>query len=60
MRGSMRTRSLPASTVSPISDVSSRISPEAFDFTSTVATGSIVPEASTVTFTSPRVTVAVS
>src|SRR5688572_14224758 len=58
VRGSMRTRSAPASTVSPISAASTRISPDAFDFTSTSATGSIVPEASTVTTTSPRMTAA--
>ncbi len=56
----MRTSSCPAFTVSPISAPSSRISPEAFDFTSTFATGSMMPEASTVTAMSPRVTTAVS
>ncbi len=58
VRGSMRTSSCPAFTPSPVSAPSSRISPEAFDFTSTVATGSITPEASTVTARSPRVTTA--
>jgi hypothetical protein len=60
VRGSMRTRSAPAFTMSPISALSSRISPEAFDFTSTSATGSMAPEASTVTLRSPRSTTAVS
>jgi hypothetical protein len=54
----MRTSSVPASTVSPISAPSARISPEAFDFTSTSATGSMVPDASTLTAISPRVTAA--
>src|SRR5262245_56110504 len=58
VRGSMRTSIWPAFTASPISAPSSRISPEAFDFTSTVETGSIVPDASTVTDRLPRATVA--
>src|SRR5262245_10576455 len=58
VRGSMRTSICPAFTASPISAPSSRISPEAFDFTSTVETGSMVPDASTVTERFPRATVA--
>src|SRR5688572_13032141 len=60
VRGSMRTSSSPAATESPISAPSSRISPEAFDFTSTLLIGSMVPDASTTTARSPRSTIAVS
>jgi hypothetical protein len=45
LRGSTRTIGVPRFTSWPVSTASSRISPEAFDFTSTTVSGWMVPEA---------------
>ena len=58
-RGSMLASKAPASTWSPVSTGSDRISPDALDFTSTVVTGSMMPAASTATVMSRRSTAAV-
>ena len=49
VRLSISTSSVPASTTSPISACTASTSPDAFDFTSTIDSGSMIPAASTVT-----------
>src|SRR5690606_12896997 len=55
-RLSTSTRRSPACTTSPVSTWTLKISPDAFDFTSTVRTGSMTPDASTFTRISLTVT----